>query len=55
MFSLCVHAAEGATFAIVPFIQPKAIGPVAGIVGASANMCAMCFVIQDNDQIVKQV
>eukprot|EP01084_Bolivina_argentea_P073752 133825_1 len=43
MFSLCVQAAEGATFAIVPFVQPKAIGPVAGIVGAGGNMGAMLF------------
>eukprot|EP00483_Globobulimina_turgida_P001674 UN01676 len=43
MFSLCVQAAEGATFAIVPFIQPKAIGPVSGIVGAGGNMGAMLF------------
>eukprot|EP00488_Nonionellina_sp_1-RS-2012_P002412 TRINITY_DN4614_c0_g1_i1.p1 TRINITY_DN4614_c0_g1~~TRINITY_DN4614_c0_g1_i1.p1 ORF type:complete len:145 (+),score=18.02 TRINITY_DN4614_c0_g1_i1:204-638(+) len=42
-FSLCVQAAEGATFAVVPFIQPKAIGPVAGIVGAGGNMGAMLF------------
>eukprot|EP01084_Bolivina_argentea_P086508 156375_1 len=43
MFSLGVQAAEGATFAIVPFVQPKAIGPVAGIVGAGGNMGAMIF------------
>jgi NNP family nitrate/nitrite transporter-like MFS transporter len=43
MFSLCVQAAEGATFAIVPFVQPKAIGPVAGIVGAGGNLGAMIF------------
>eukprot|EP01084_Bolivina_argentea_P189343 325625_1 len=42
-FSLCVQAAEGATFAIVPFVQPKAIGPTAGIVGAGGNMGAMLF------------
>eukprot|EP01083_Nonionella_stella_P019735 54777_1 len=42
-FSLCVQAAEGATFAIVPFVQPKAIGPVSGIVGAGGNMGAMVF------------
>eukprot|EP01083_Nonionella_stella_P218564 783675_1 len=43
MFSLGVQAAEGATFAIVPFTQPKAIGPVAGIVGAGGNLGAMIF------------
>eukprot|EP01084_Bolivina_argentea_P059012 107723_1 len=43
MFSLCVQSAEGATFAIVPFIQPKAIGAVAGIVGAGGNCGAMLY------------
>eukprot|EP01083_Nonionella_stella_P160273 523760_1 len=42
-FSLCVQAAEGATFAIVPFVQPNAIGPVAGIVGAGGPVGATVF------------
>jgi NNP family nitrate/nitrite transporter-like MFS transporter len=40
-FSLFVQAAEGVTFAIVPFVQPDGIGPVAGIVGAGGNVGAM--------------
>jgi NNP family nitrate/nitrite transporter-like MFS transporter len=38
-----VQAAEGVTFAIVPFIQPTAIGPVAGLVGAGGNLGAMLY------------
>eukprot|EP01083_Nonionella_stella_P181136 647860_1 len=44
-FSLCVQAAEGATFAIVPFVQPKAIGAVAGIVGAGGVVGATVFAL----------
>jgi MFS transporter, NNP family, nitrate/nitrite transporter len=32
---------EGATFGLVPFINKKAIGPVAGIVGAGGNAGAV--------------
>ena len=40
-FSLFVQMSEGATFSIVPFINKKALGPVAGIVGAGGNMGAV--------------
>jgi NNP family nitrate/nitrite transporter-like MFS transporter len=33
--------ANGATYSIVPFINPKAVGSVAGIVGAGGNIGAM--------------
>lgn len=39
-FSLTVQMAEGATFAVVPFINKKAIGTVSGIVGAGGNVGA---------------
>ena len=33
---------DGATYSIVPFINKKALGSVAGIVGAGGNMGAVC-------------
>ena len=41
VFSLFVQMSEGATYSIVPFINKKALGPVAGIVGAGGNMGAV--------------
>lgn len=41
MFSLFVQMSEGATFGIVPFINKKALGAVAGIVGAGGNAGAV--------------
>ncbi len=41
LFSLFVQMSEGATYSIVPFINRKALGPVAGIVGAGGNMGAV--------------
>jgi len=41
VFSLFVQMSEGATYSIVPFINKKAIGSVAGIVGAGGNMGAV--------------
>lgn len=38
---LFVHMAAGATFAVVPFVNRKALGSVAGIVGAGGNMGAV--------------
>ena len=40
-FSLFVAMSCGATFAVVPFIQPKALGSVAGVVGAGGNLGAV--------------
>lgn len=40
-FSLFVQMSEGATFSVVPFINKKALGPVAGIVGAGGNAGAV--------------
>ena len=41
VFSLFVQMAEGATFGVVPFINQKALGAVAGIVGAGGNAGAV--------------
>jgi len=41
MFSLFVQMSEGATFSIVPFINKRALGSVAGIVGAGGNAGAV--------------
>ncbi|HET9238270.1 MAG TPA: MFS transporter [Oligoflexus sp.] len=41
VFSLFCQMACGATYAVVPFIQNKALGPVAGIVGAGGNVGAI--------------
>lgn len=40
-FSLFVQMSEGATYSVVPFISKKALGSVAGIVGAGGNMGAV--------------
>ena len=37
VFSIFVQMSEGATFSVVPFINRRALGPVAGIVGAGGN------------------
>jgi len=41
IFSLFVQMSEGATYGIVPFINKKALGAVAGIVGAGGNAGAV--------------
>jgi NNP family nitrate/nitrite transporter-like MFS transporter len=41
IFSLFVQMSEGATYGLVPFINKKAVGPVAGIVGAGGNAGAV--------------
>jgi MFS transporter, NNP family, nitrate/nitrite transporter len=41
VFSLFVQMAEGATYGIVPFINTRALGAVAGIVGAGGNAGAV--------------
>ncbi|MCX2483991.1 MFS transporter [Pedobacter sp. MR2016-24] len=41
LFGLSLKMANGATYSLVPFINPLAVGSVAGIVGAGGNIGAM--------------
>jgi NNP family nitrate/nitrite transporter-like MFS transporter len=41
IFSLFVQMSEGATYSVVPFVNKKALGSIAGIVGAGGNMGAV--------------
>ena len=41
IFSLFVQMSEGATYSVVPFINKRALGSVAGIVGAGGNAGAV--------------
>jgi NNP family nitrate/nitrite transporter-like MFS transporter len=43
LFSLLVQAAEGASYGIVPYVDPINMGSVTGIVGAGGNLGAVCF------------
>ena len=41
VFSLFVQMSEGATYSVVPFLNKKALGSIAGIVGAGGNLGAV--------------
>jgi NNP family nitrate/nitrite transporter-like MFS transporter len=41
VFALFVQMSCGATFSVVPFVLPSALGSVAGIVGAGGNLAAV--------------
>lgn len=41
VFSIFVEMGCGATYSVVPFIRPKAVGSVSGIVGAGGNLGAV--------------
>jgi NNP family nitrate/nitrite transporter-like MFS transporter len=43
IFSSMVQAAEGATYGIVPYVNPAATGSISGIVGAGGNSGAVAF------------
>jgi NNP family nitrate/nitrite transporter-like MFS transporter len=41
LFGLFVHMSAGATYAVIPFVDRKVLGGVAGIVGAGGNLGAV--------------
>jgi NNP family nitrate/nitrite transporter-like MFS transporter len=41
VFGLFTHMACGATYAVVPFVDKRALGGVAGIIGAGGNVGAV--------------
>lgn len=43
IFSLFVQMSEGATYAIVPYVMPRRVGVVAGIVGAGGSAGALLW------------
>jgi len=43
LFALFLKMANGSTYGIVPFVNEKNVGLVAGIVGAGGNLGGMCF------------
>ncbi|KAL7560306.1 hypothetical protein ACA910_005207 [Epithemia clementina (nom. ined.)] len=43
VFSLFVQAAEGSSFGIVPYVDPRLTGAISGIVGAGGNTGAVLF------------
>ncbi len=43
VFALFIKMANGATYSVVPFLKPKAIGAVAGIIGAGGNVGGVLF------------
>jgi NNP family nitrate/nitrite transporter-like MFS transporter len=49
LFGLFVKMANGATYAVVPFVNPRALGAVSGIVGAGGNAGAVAagFLFKD--------
>ncbi len=52
VFSLFVQMSEGATFGIVPFVDPSSTGAVSGIVGAGGNFGAVAGGFLVNSQSV---
>ena len=43
LFAVAVQMACGATYAISPFVEPRAIGRAAGLIGAGGNIGAMAM------------
>ncbi|MCF6286505.1 MAG: MFS transporter, partial [Candidatus Hydrogenedentes bacterium] len=43
--SMFVQGAEGATFAVIPFIKRRMTGQIAGMAGAYGNVGAVCYLV----------
>ena len=43
VFSIFVQMSEGTTFAIVPYVNPRRVGVIAGFIGAGGNAGAMIW------------
>ena len=43
IFSVCVQAAEGTCYGIVPFVNPPYTGSISGFVGAGGSVGGVCF------------
>lgn len=52
-FGLSLKMANGATYSLVPFVNPKAVGSVAGIVGAGGNIGAMVIAFMFKAKSIK--
>jgi MFS transporter, NNP family, nitrate/nitrite transporter len=52
LFGLFMKMSEGATYAVVPFINSRALGSVAGIVGAGGNAGAVAAGLLFNGRIL---
>jgi MFS transporter, NNP family, nitrate/nitrite transporter len=45
LFGICVQAANGTCFAIVPYVDEAQVGTISGVVGAGGNLGAMIFTL----------
>ncbi len=52
-FGLSLKMANGATYSLVPFVSPAAVGSVAGIVGAGGNIGAMLIAFLFKEKAVQ--
>ncbi|KAL3892315.1 hypothetical protein ACJMK2_004531 [Sinanodonta woodiana] len=43
VFSLFVQMSEGTTFALVPYLHPRYIGIISGLIGGGGNACAIIW------------
>lgn len=51
-FSIFVQAAEGSTYAIIPYVDAEATGSITGIVGAGGNVGAVAFALTFREESI---